>query len=184
MPAPGAYVEAFPTLVPTLLRLHRPFHRVLRREMKRVLYLSALLRTIRKRSHESNALVLIDEGPVYMLTRLLFLADSALDTEAFRTWWQGAIAEWAAVLDVVVWLDADSRVLVSRIRGRAQPSPIPDTGDAPLLAFLDRYRSCYETVLQRLAAANGPEVVRVDTTLLTVEELARRIQGVMHEVRA
>lgn len=179
LPPPGTYARSLPALVPTFLRLHRPFHRVLRREMKRVLFLAALRRMLDQVAGGRESAMLIDEGPVYMLSRLLFLADRALDTSAFRTWWEAAVADWAVALDMVVWLDADTPVLISRIRGRPAVPPIPDTRDAALAAFLARYRTCYEQVLERLAAESGPAIVRIDTTALSVADLEARVGAVV-----
>lgn len=183
LPAAGTYARALPALVPTLLRLHQPFHRVLRREMKRVLHLAALRRMVEEMHADAQTVALVDEGPVYMLSRLLFLADRALDTEAFREWWQGAVDDWAEVLDRVIWIDAETPVLINRIRRRSGAPPIADTGDAPLSAFLARYRTCYARVLTRLEQRSGPLIVRIDTTTLTMPALAARVRGELEEAR-
>lgn len=183
LPAPGTYARSLPALVPTLLRLHQPFHRVLRREMKRVLHLAALRRTVEETRRLPDAVVLMDEGPIYMLGRLLFLADRALDTDAFRVWWGAAVDDWAGALDTIIWLDAATPVLINRIRGRAGTPPIADTGDAALTAFLARYRTCYARVLSRLEGPGGPAIVRIDTTTCTQPELADLVRDVVTEVR-
>ena len=183
LPTAGTYARAVPALVPTLFRLHQPFHRVLRREMKRVLHLAALRRTVEEARADLGTVVLVDEGPVYMLGRLLFLADRALDTDAFREWWQDAVDEWADVLDRVIWIDAETPVLIKRIRGRVGMPPIADTGDAALTAFLARYRTCYARVITRLEQGHGPTIVRIDTTTLTVPALAARVRGAVEEMR-
>ena len=65
-----------------------------------------------------------------MLARMLYLSSEAFDNAALREWWRDAARRWASSLRLVVWLDAETHVLVGRIRARRQPPPVPDTSDA------------------------------------------------------
>jgi len=154
--SPQSYLASMPGLVPTFLGLHWPFRGVLGKEMKRILRLRALHRLVH-RAGNGCALV-FDEGPVYMLARILFFGGKNIETQAFVRWWRRAIADWAATLDVIVWLDAPDDVLAVRIRTRPQWHRYRGADDRALTAFLDSYRAAFARVLTELTAAGGPQL--------------------------
>lgn len=152
--SPPWYLASMPGLVPIFLGLHWPFRGVLGKEMKRILRLRALHRLVH-RARDGCALV-FDEGPVYMLARILCFGAEKIETQAFVRWWRRAIAEWAATLDVIVWLDAPPDVLARRIRTRSQWHRFQRADDQALTAFLNSYRAAFARVLTELTATGGP----------------------------
>jgi shikimate kinase len=176
----SSYFRDIPSLLPTFVDFRRPWRTFLRKEMKRVLHLTTLYRRLDEARQGGQGIVLFDEGPVYMLARLRFLGGGGIDNPGFERWWRSTILQWAEVLELIVWLDADVRVLVERIRSRSGPAPINDTTDAALFAFIDRYRSCYDRVVGELTTAGGPRVITLDTGRKSIDALASRILTGIH----
>jgi shikimate kinase len=169
----GTYVATVPTLLPTFLSLHWPPRRVLTKEMKRILRVHALHRMVRTAS--GPGLILFDEGPLYMLARLLVFGGAAVQTRAFAHWWHGAIALWARSLSAIVWVDASDDVLAARLNTRPQSHRLRGASDSVIRAFLASYRDAYRRVLADLAAAGGPAPWMVKTDDTSVHATAHAI---------
>lgn len=110
-----------------------------------------------------SRLVLVDEGPVYMLARLIAFGSPGADRGAFSRHWERSFEWWRSRLDAVVWLDAPDETLAARIRGRLKDHRVKYATDAALGEFLARYRASYATVIGRLAAAGGVRIIRLDS---------------------
>ena len=166
------YLTDIPALIPTFLRLHRPFHGVLAKEMKRILRLHALERLV----HETKdcRILVFDEGPVYLLARILVYGGPGIRTRSFQECWRRAIATWAAELDVVVWLDAPEDLLAARLRARpVHPFAHTGTDDRSVRGLLRAYREAFAQVIGELTAAGGPRPWPVRTDLASVDWTAR-----------
>lgn len=121
-------------------------------------------RAAARRALASQAtLVLIDEGPVYMLARLLAFG-SAGDRSGFGVQWDRSLEWWRRRLDAIVWLDAPDATLVARIRCRAKNHRAKHVSDRELGEFLSRYRAAYAAVVTLVTAQGGPRVVRLDAS--------------------
>ena len=169
----GTYAATVPTLLPTFLSLHWPPKRVLTKEMKRILRVHALHRLVRTAS--GPGLILFDEGPIYMLSRLLVFGGAAVQTPAFARWWRGAIALWARTLSAIVWVDASDDVLTARLNSRAQPHRLRDASEPAMRAFFASYRDAFRRVLADLEAAGAPAAWIVETDDLPLQDAADTI---------
>ena len=177
---PQQYLPAAIGLAPAFMKFHCPFRGLFRKEMKRALYLTTLHRVVTDRRHRTGGCRIFDEGPVYLLARMLHLAEDRFENEALRRWWELAAWQWARTLHLVVFLDADSRALTRRIRSRASRPPVSDTRDVTLIPFLDRYRQCYQQVLHAMTAERGgPAIVRVDTGAIPLDRVADGILAML-----
>jgi deoxyadenosine/deoxycytidine kinase len=159
-------------LQPTFLRIHNPYRRILWKEMKRILYLQVLHEIIEQEASKNDQPIVLDEGPVYMLSRLRVFGGAAIESASFESWWQTAITQWAATVDAIVWLDADNPILAHRIRTRDQPYPIKDMSDSAVYKFFARYRTAFEKVISEMTTNAGPQVMKFITHEEPVERIA------------
>ena len=173
------YLASVPPLIPTLLGLHWPFRGILDKEMKRIVRVRALHQLARRAT--GCRTLLFDEGPVYMLARILVYGGERLQTRGFARWWRRAITSWAATLDLIVWLDAPNHVLAERLRTRSQWHPVQDASPEAIVRFLDSYRAAYARVVSELTAARPLAVWTVVTDhrspALDASELLARLRG-------
>ena len=169
------YVAGAFSLFPTFLDLHRPYRGFFWKEMKRILYLEALHKLLKREASGNHRAIIFDEGPVYMLSRIQVLGHDALKTDCFEEWWQASVSQWANLVDVIVWLDADDSILAQRLRARNQPYPIKDRTDRSLREFLARYRSAFERVISELTACDGPRVITFTTHNESVKQIADKL---------
>ena len=161
--------------MPTFLRIHKPYRGILWKEMKRILYLKALHQLLQQETAKSYRAIVLDEGPVYMLSRLRVFGGEAIQGISFDKWWQSTINQWANTVDAIVWLDAEDPVLAHRILTRNQPYPLKDLSDSSVSNFFARYRAAFEQVISELTAGDGPEVIKFLTDRETTEQIADRI---------
>lgn len=166
--------ETLPLLT-TFLRLHQPYKGLLWKEMKRILYLQGLHQTLKQEARKNHSAIVLDEGPVYMLSRMRVFNPQALGRLSFKKWWHAAITEWANTLDVIIWLDAQDSTLIRRIRTRNQPYPISDMSDSSAHKFISRYRSAFQCVIAELTIPSGPKVFRYMTDQETTDQIADKI---------
>jgi len=167
------YIRGVLLLVPTFLRIHsRPSKGVQWKEMKRILYLKALHRLLRQEKAKGYEAIVLDEGPVYMLSRLRVFGGEAIQSLSFEKWWQSAIKQWANTIDGIVWLDAEDPTLADRIRTRNQPYPMKDISDLSMKKFFALYRAAFEHVITELTANDGPEVIKFSTDRDSTDQIA------------
>ena len=169
------YIKQALLLLPTFMRIHRPYRGILWKEMKRILYLKALCQLLEQEATKGYTAIILDEGPVYMLSRLQVFGGDAIRAVSFEKWWQSAIHQWANIVDTIVWLDAEDPVLAHRIRTRNQPSPVKDTTDSSIYKFSARYRAAFGQVISQLTAGDGPGVIKFVTDAQSMEQIADRI---------
>ncbi len=176
------YLARIPPLIPTFLRLHRPFRGVLGKEMKRLLRLDALHRLVQE---TRNCRILVfDEGPVYLLARILVYGGAGIRTQAFEECWRRAIATWAAELDVIVWLEAPEDLLAERLRARPHhPFAHTGTDDRSVRRLFRSYRAAFAQVIGELTAAGGPRPWTIRTDHGSVDATAQELLVRLYRLR-
>jgi hypothetical protein len=163
------------SLAPTFAGLHRPFRGLLWKEMKRMTYLTTLLRLLKEPRFDGAGALVLDEGAVYMFARLLVFGEERIRSRAFQRWWSEASEQWAGALDLLVCLDAPDAILIQRLRTRNQPHPVKAFSDEAIARFISSYRAAYERVIASLTVSGGPRVIRVRTDEESLGQTTRRI---------
>jgi shikimate kinase len=164
-------------LVSTFLRLYQDNSRWLtRREIAWMMILMGWHHLLGQGVSSESTVIILDQGPVYFLAELHGFGPESLKSQNAERWWKNMYNQWAATLDMVVWLDTSDIVLMERIRTRgswhlvkAKPAPV-------VFEFLARWRAAYEQVISVLTAnSGGPKVVSFDTAQESVDEIVNQI---------
>jgi adenylate kinase family enzyme len=152
-------------LMPSLLRLYRLDSRQLtRREFAWMTILGGWAALLRKESNHGNKALILDQGPIYLLTEMRLFGPEYLRQKAAERIWQDLYGRWKSTLHMVVWLDASDQILLDRIRNRRQEHIVKTQPATVVYEFLDRYRAEYELILSALTAhETGLKVLRFDT---------------------
>jgi thymidylate kinase len=176
--------------LPRFVGLYRSRGRIRRDEVKLIVRLSALHQLLGRESSKSYRTLLLDEGTIFALVKLLAFGDSVKAngggggggrSNHLDAWTQSLLNRWARRLDAVIWLDAPDEVLAERIRTRGKAHRVKDKSDAEIFAFLARYRDSYERVISELNARHGLKVIRFSTEEHSLEEMADQILAGMQE---
>jgi hypothetical protein len=169
------HVRSAVSLTLTFGRMHRPYRGLFWKEMKRMIYLSTLLRELKEPRFYGASAIVLDEGAVYMLARLLVYGGERIRGRAFQRWWSEVIEQWAHALDLLVCLDAPDAILVQRLRSRNQPHAVKALSDEAIAKFISSYRAAYDRVIASLTVSGGPRVIRVRTDEESLGQTTRRI---------
>ena len=120
--------------------------------------------------------ILLDEGPVFSLGRLSVFQHASGGPGWLARRWSEELKQWAQVLDGVVFLDADNEVLAERIRKRPKMHEVKDASDQAVFRFLDRYRTAYRDIANRLSADGRVQILRLETTAAQVDQIAADVR--------
>jgi shikimate kinase len=168
-------------LMPTFFHLYRNMKGrwLTREEIVWMAILKGWHQVLRQNRSRKDAVVLLDQGPVFLLARLYAPGPESLKIQGTEKWWDGAINRWSSTLDAVVWLDASDTILVERIRTRNKWHLVKEKPEQEVFEFLAHYRTSYEYVISMLASNNGClKILRYDTARESLDEIVNRILAV------
>ncbi len=142
--------------IPGMLRLPgNSNRRISPREFAWLSILNGWPRLLQKQIDTHHQTVVLDQGPVYLLTELCAFGPDNLRNRPPERSLQALYARWARMLDAIVWLDAPNTVLAQRIRGRKKEHIVKGQSAATVFAFIDQFRAAYARTLSLLAAENS-----------------------------
>lgn len=116
--------------------------------------------------------ILLDEGPIFSLARLSVFHQADRGAGALARTWRNEVDRWSTLLNGIVVLDARNEVLAERIRQRPKAHQVKSGSDQEVFEFLDRYRSAYRDITNRLTASGRVQIVEFDTTTTPIEQVA------------
>ena len=110
-------------LLPTFVQCaYRPNGQWLRPdEMAWMAILHGWHHLLRRQVVLGGGVFLIDTGAITILASIHASGPGVLTGSSTDEWWHTLYRQWAATLDMIIWLDAPNTTLVPRIRGRDQP---------------------------------------------------------------
>jgi adenylate kinase family enzyme len=152
-------------LIPGQLRLCRSNSRQLtRREFAWMSILRGWSALLRNKSNGGNKTIILDQGPVYLMTEMRLFGPEYLRQKSAERFWQDLYERWSSTLDMVAWLDAPDDVLFERIRTRQQEHIVKTQPATVVYEFLGRYRAEYEFILSILTAKKADlKILQFDT---------------------
>jgi hypothetical protein len=140
----------------------------------------AILKGWRRILERHSGIIVLDQGPVYMLAELLRFGPQVLTDPAARKWWEATCVQWADCLGIVICLDTSDLILMERIRSRAKKHGVKENSDQWALEFLARYRSAQEKVLSTMeACTKSPKLARFDTSTMSLDETLENILALL-----
>jgi hypothetical protein len=143
--------------------------------IRQLVRLRTLHSALAREAGSGSRAIILDEGPLFSLTRLSVFQNADLGHGGLTREWRAELARWTEELDVVVWLDAPDQVLSERIRGREKQHMVKDGTDREVTEFLGRYRSAYRNVLDQLHAAGHVRIVEIQTNEHTTDRITEVI---------
>ncbi len=151
-------------------------------DLKQVIRLDALRRSLRALRSTDCELILVDEGVVFALSFLRVLGSTGFRDGRLDDWWRRTLDAWAPLLDGVVLLDAPDPLLVHRIRTRAKPHLYKDRSELEINEFSAAYRDAFEWVLAGLTARSGLRVVPIQGNGAGPAAVAERLLAAFEEI--
>jgi hypothetical protein len=132
-------------------------------------------RIVRRRLAAGAQVVVLDQGPAYTLGRMV---ESASRDAAVARWHRARTVEVGRLLDAVVVLDGDTKLLAARLRSRPKRHRADELEAATAASYLDGERTMARTIATSLAS-EGVMVVYLDAARSLAENVAV-IEAVLH----
>lgn len=172
------FLKSFLYLLPGYLTLPKQGDRKLtRRELAWLMVLSGWSDTLLKSSNGTTRALVIDQGPIFLLTSLYNFGPSWLRADSSDPFWQPILAKWARTLDMIVFLDASNECLYQRIINRSKKHIMKNETPNVVNDFLDQWRSGYEVILQRISRQSPcPRVFRIDSGNVPIDRIYRLVK--------
>jgi shikimate kinase len=153
------------------------------REVKAMLYLEVLHPLLTRQASDRLSFILLDQGPVFKLTKLHKSGPESVKAQHFKRWWESTIQQWAFALHSLIWLDAPDAVLIERIHKRHKRHSAKGITLQEVYKFLDLYRTSYEQVISELRAKNGPKLLCFDTEKESLDQIVAKVLGALDRDR-
>ncbi len=161
--------------LPTFLRQPRNGRRFSRREIVKILNLRGWHRILKQQSSKNDAVLILDQGPIYDLATLHAFGPERLRSQHYKAWWERTFNQWAHTVELVIWLDAPEEILLERIRSRDKWHPVKERPVQEMRDYLLRYQTAYEHVMTELAARHDIKILHFDTGTQPLEDTMSQI---------
>ena len=146
-----------------------------------MLILNGWYRMLKQRAYQNGKIVILDQGPVYMLTVLSLFGPERIKSNYMLRWWEESYRHWAETLHLVIWLDTSLPVLVERIRRREIWHSVKDRDEENAYQYLESYRNGYESVISKLVAYSKTlKILHLDTGQNSLEETMGNVINELH----
>jgi thymidylate kinase len=150
-------------------------------ELAQMVRLGALRRVV-TREASRHRIILLDEGPVFALSWLdVFFKRNGEHAPA--AWRRRVVADWARLLDVVVFIDASDSTLAQRIRTRDKPHMVKDRSDAEISGFAAGFRNAFDRVIAELSRVGHLVVDALSTEQAEVRDSSTRLMASLKQKR-
>jgi len=167
------YIRYGIQLIPSILRLSRRNSRKLnRREFAWLSILKGWPFVLQREGRKRSQVIVLDQGPVYLMVEIRESGPEYLKSNDAEEFWQELYSQWAAALDMIVWLDAEDIYLLERIQNRTKGHVVKNESVPLVHEFLARYRRAFDYVVSSMeTCAGGPRVLRFDTSRQRPQEI-------------
>ncbi|UCE40562.1 MAG: AAA family ATPase [Candidatus Aminicenantes bacterium] len=128
-----------------------------------------------RRVHDRD-IVILDQGPVYMLSELiLFRGRRMIDLLSGKRW-EKIFKKWGQLIEGIIWLDTDDDVLAHRINTREKNHKIQGASLSRFRDMFERNRKALDQAIALFRADLPTQaVVRFDTDRLSLDEIVVKL---------
>jgi shikimate kinase len=144
-------------------------------ELKFVAYTRTWDRYLANHAPAGSRPVILDQGPVFALARLLWGGSRIVGAPTFDRWIDAMLDRWSRTLDAIVWLDASTDVVLRRINERPRAHEVKGAEANRALEVLRTHQHAYDEIRGRIDRAGVIRVVQIDTSERLPAELAETI---------
>jgi deoxyadenosine/deoxycytidine kinase len=168
-------------LIPTLFSLYRDQsgRTVSFQQIVSMIILSGWHRQL-KAGSAKHEIVILDQGPIYLLAELLRFGPPNFRQVASK-WWETTCGEWVNLLDTIVCLDTSDTILMERIRARGKGHGIKEHSDRWAVQFLAQYRNAQREVFRSLSdRQNHPKIIIIDSSTVSLSKTVETVLSLLN----
>ena len=170
------------SLLPELLCQFYEGRRFTLHELKWMVRLKVSNQILKPMALKDGSIIIVDQGPIYTLVRLAEHGSKRCEGQCFQRWWNEMLRECAATLDLVIWLDAPTEILMKRVHSRAKYHAVKKKSGREAKDLLAYHRRLYHKVIAELTAEGSPKVRRYDTNQYALDQIVDKTLAVFNPV--
>jgi adenylate kinase family enzyme len=170
-------LRTIPRLLPILWAGLRHAPRISWPECKLLVYVTRWAPVLRHRRPGTDTVLLLDQGPLYAIVRLMAEAKPFTEQRSFASWKREMLDRWSTELSDVIWLDAPDAVLWSRINERDQDHRQKGGRAEAGRRFISRYRGAFESIVPIVEENGDVRTLRFDTSTSTVAQIVEIVRA-------
>lgn len=144
-------------------------------EIRIIGYLETWLDYIRSQILAKDLVVILDPGSVYWLSALQEFGPVLTKDRRFRRWWDDKLNQWSSALDMIIWLEAPSEMLLQRVLSRNEWHEAKYQSPQAALEEFERFRAKYERLVPEMASRKNTRVFHYHTDQISTEQMAEEI---------
>lgn len=127
-------------------------------------------------SAAAGGTVFLDQGPVFMLSELIFFRGPQAVGFFSGKGWKKVFGQWGSVLTGIVWLDASDDILAQRINAREKTHLIKGADPARARDFLKKSRASLNQAMEMIGSGGRPvSVTAFETGRQSLDEIVRTL---------
>ncbi len=124
----------------------------------------------------AGGLVILDQGPVFMLSELVFFRGTQIIQLLQGERWKRTLEKWRSLLGGIVWLDTSDAILADRINAREKRHLIKGASSDQARDFLGKSRASLNQALSMMRSDHrSPAAMTVDTGRQSLGEVVERL---------
>lgn len=166
-------------ILPILYRLYKIKNTQRFLNISEISFLSILTgwhTVIRKNKKSYGKILIIDQGPIYMLSHLLIFGPDYIKNRYVIKYFESVYRNWANTLDMIIYFDTSDNYLIDRIRRRIKWHVEKDKDESEIVNFLALYRKTYKYLLSIFTEyQNSLEFLRFDTQLESLDSIVNSL---------
>lgn len=174
-----AFCARAASLLPAKLLRYRKIDSAYWSALLRLAYLDKLYSVLSRHNSIDGEIFFLDQAPVYWLTYLWEFGSAGHKDQSLDQWWIRSLRDWAAILDVIIWVDARDEILLQRICDRQKWHGVKNLSEKEAREFLVRHRKAYWHVISMLTSDGGPRVLSFSTDQEPSDWIEERILDVL-----
>jgi hypothetical protein len=150
-------------------------------EIKIIGYLDCWLPYLRRCAVEKDMLVVLDPGSIYWLTALKSFGPELTRDPKFQTWWETMRKKWLSAIDIFVWLDAPTELLIERVQEREEWHESKLMTHDETAASFDLYRKGYSELIDLLSKKQKNHVLIFQTDQTPTDVIFNQVKELLDE---
>ena len=174
------YIQNILTFMPTYLQHFHHTRWFTPAELRSLVYLNAWHRFLIRQKSNTERLILLDHGPIFRLALLSEFGPAMTTSPKYERWLDSMLNQWGNVLQVIVWVDAPNAVLKNRIQARSRKHRVKQESEEAVYQFLDRYRTSYYHIIDKIIANHDLLVLQFDTYQEKSEQIVDKILAALN----
>jgi shikimate kinase len=169
------FINIIPILFWTFLSECRNSRHLTWVAVKAMLFLSTLHYVAKKQSSNNHTIVMLDQGPIYMLTLLHMFVLENVKTQRLKQWWENYLNKWSSTLDIIIRLEAPDNILIERVHDRRKWHIFKEQTEQEVQDLMAHYRRSYEYIISRFTLNGGPRIFSFNTNHDSVNHIVNKI---------